>query len=284
MLTIVASMEHEVAGLRRNLNVLGAQAPGLVPPIDVQVIGIGKEESQKRVTSLLERRRTSWPPPIAGDRGPDGLLLVGFAGAVDTRLSTGALCLSTRYYRAAQAEGVLPIGGEADPSAGHPSFTGDFIEPDHRMWQQSTDAAGEAGVKASHLDSLTVDSLVSGAEEKVSLGQSCPVGLVNMEDYWVAATAAEAGVPFLSARVILDTANQTLPAYLPALAGSPLRPFLTSVFMPWRIPVLMQLGLQARLARTVITRFALSYIQHIRGLQEAAGSTPGPAANSARIS
>jgi len=151
------------------------------------------------------------------------------------------------------------------------------------MWQQSADAAGEAEVRVSHLDSLTVDSLVSGTEEKAALGQSYPVGLVNMEDYWVAAAAAEAGVPFLSARVILDTANQTLPAYLPGLAGSPLRPILTAVFMPWRIPELIQLGLQFRLARAVLTRFALSYIQYIRGLQEAVASTPGPAATSGRV-
>ena len=279
MLTIVASMEHEVAGLRRGLNALSAQAPGPLPPVDVQVIGIGKKESQKRVMALLERRR----PSMAGDLGPDGLLLVGFAGAVDTRLPTGALCLSTRYYRAAQAEEISPISGAGDASGGQPYFTGDFIEPDQRMWQQSVDAACEAGGRISHLDSLTVDCLVSGAQEKASLGQSYPVGLVNMEDYWVAAAAAEAGVPFLSARVILDTSNQTLPAYLAGLAGSPLRPTLTAVFMPWRIPALIQLGLQFHLARAVLTRFALSYIQYIRGLPEAVGSTPGPAATSVGV-
>ena len=283
MLTIVASMEHEVAGLRRELNALGAQAAGPTPPVDVQVIGIGKEESQPRVRSLLERRRPSRLHYMAGDRGPDGLLLLGFAGAVDSGLPTGALCLSTRYYRAAQAERVSPISGAAKQSAGHPYFTGDFIEPDQRMWQQSADAAGEAGVRVSHLDSLTVDSLVSGAEEKASLGQSYPVGLVNMEDYWVAAAAAEAGVPFLSARVILDTANQTLPAYLPGLAGSPLRPILTALSMPWRIPDLIQLGLQFRLARAVLTRFALSYIQYIRRLPEAVGCAQGPAATLGRV-
>ena len=143
MLTIVASMEHEVAGLRRKLNALGARAAGPVPPVDVQVIGMGKAESQNRVRSLLERQR----PLMAGDREPDGLLLVGFAGAVDSSLQTGALCLSARYYRAAQAERVSPISGAAGRSAGHPHFTGDFIEPDQRMWRQSVDAAREAGLE-----------------------------------------------------------------------------------------------------------------------------------------
>ena len=276
-----------MAGLRRNLNTLSVQASGPVPPVDVQVIGIGKEESQKRVMALLERRRpsrrSSRRSTTAEDRGPDGLLLVGFAGAIDATLPTGVLCLSTRYYRAAQAEGVSPISGAVDQSAGHPYFIGDFIEPDQRMWQQSADVAGEAGVKVSHLDSMTVDRMVSGAEEKESLGKSYPVGLVNMEDYWVAAAAAEAGVPFLSARVILDTANQTLPTYLPRLAGSPVRPILEAVFMPWRIPDLIKLGLQFRLAQAVLTRFALSYIQYIRGLPEAVGSAPGPAATLGRV-
>ena len=251
-------MEHEVAGLRRSLNALAAQAPIPMPCVDVQVIGIGKE-SQTRVRALLDGRRasrpSSRPSSVGGVQGPDQLLLVGFAGAVDTRLSTGTLCLSTRYHRPVQAEEVeevFEMRGAAEPTAANPYFTGDYIEPDRNMWRQAVDASGETGVRVSQLDSLTVDSLVSGAEEKASLGRSYPVGLVNMEDYWVAATAAEAGVPFLSARVILDTADQALPAYttgLAGLAGSPLRLMLSTLLMPWRIPVLMQLGLRASLAR-----------------------------------
>jgi hypothetical protein len=82
-----------------------------------------------------------------------------------------------------------------------------------------------------------------------------------MEDHAVASAAANAGVPFLSVRVVLDTAEQTLPGYLPGLSRKR-NVVLTEIMLkPWRIPTLMRLKSQMDLCQTVLTRFGMSYLE-----------------------
>ena len=70
-----------------------------------------------------------------------------------------------------------------------------------------------------YADSLTVSELVTAPRDKRAIQRRYPVGIVNMEDYWAASVAQEAGVPFISARAILDPVRQTLPGYLSGIAG-----------------------------------------------------------------
>ena len=101
MLTIIASMEHELAGLRRELgpgrspggagNLPGGK--GSLKP-ELLVVGVGGKRAGVKVRSLL----------APGQRPPVTLLMLGFAGAVDPALGTGDLVLASRYYRADPVE------------------------------------------------------------------------------------------------------------------------------------------------------------------------------------
>jgi purine-nucleoside phosphorylase len=167
--------------------------------------------------------------------------MLGFAGAVDPELKTGDLVLSSRYYVESPGE--------------------DYLPPDPEMRQNAIIAAANAGFPVHHLDSITVDGIISTPSAKAALGEQYPVGIVGMEDYWLALTAQAAGVSFVSVRAVLDTAQQHLPDYLPGLSQGRSLDMLRMVAMPWRVPPLFRLAYQARLAQQSLTRFAVSFVR-----------------------
>lgn len=262
MLTIVASMEQEVAGLRRELR---RRAPWDVgPPAqggwtgatpDVGVIGVGEARAVEAARLLLglSRHPHGRPLPL-----PKKLLMVGFTGGVDPTLPAGQLVLSSRYYLDAGAmskqgpTGILDAGGR-----------GNYLSPDPEMWRQAVEAAAEVGMPSADVDSVTVSRLVTSPQAKRALGQLYPVGVVNMEDYWVARTARKAGVPFLSARVVLDPADQALPGYLLGLSGSRARAILSTAALPWRVPAVLSLARRVPPAQRVLAKFALAFLERL---------------------
>jgi hypothetical protein len=82
-----------------------------------------------------------------------------------------------------------------------------------------------------------------------------------MEDYRVAEAAQKASVPFLAVRVVLDTANESLPGYLPGLAKSRYKVITNVLLMPWRIPTMLRLKRQLELGQMVLANFAVAYMK-----------------------
>ena len=269
-------MESEIVGIRREMSKLRAGPPAdreRSYTVDLHVVGVGRADSSKNIRSLIYRHaRTEHKDGGA----PKEVLLLGFAGALTPGLGTGDLVLASRYYREREGghapltpfySSTVPptvvkggVGGfgvqRSRASNGEP----DYLSPDGLMYDQSLEAASNAGLQVVRTDSLTVNSLVTTSTAKAELGRLCPAGTVNMEDYWVALAAGEAGVPFLSVRAVLDRANQSLPGYLAGLARSRSRALFGAAAMPWRISALLALGYQMRQAQKVLTRFALSYV------------------------
>ena len=227
MLAIIASMERELSGLRREIS-----PDRSVDSFDLKVVGVGISRRQSSLRELLRS---------ASGGQPRGVLMLGFAGAVDRKLKAGGLVLSSRYYLDAHNE--------------------KFLTPDPAMRQSAIIAAANAGLPVTHSDSLTVDAIVATPEAKAALAEKNPVGIVEMEDYWLAAEIQDAGVPFISARVVLDTAQQSLPGHLLGLSQGRTQDVLRTAAMPWRVPALLRLAYQARIARQALTRFALSFIR-----------------------
>ena len=240
MLTVIASMEQELAGLRdaQWSGQLDARAPVLGidrPPWDLQVVGIGKNAAVA-VQSLLARKLDG---SGRQNEPASGLLLLGFAGAVDPALGTGELVLSSRYCHEAEQK--------------------EYLRPDPEMWRHAIAAAGNMDRHVTQVESLTVDDVVATPQAKEVIAKRHSVSIVDMEDYWIASAARDAGVPFLSARVVLDRADQTLPSYLPGLARSRARAILSTTFMPWRIPVLARLARLLPEAQHTLAQFALNF-------------------------
>ena len=234
MLIVVASMEQELTGLRRELREI-ADATGINSQVEFQVLGVGPERAGAAMAALLENRRSKI----------DGVLLVGVAGGVDPELETGDLLLADRH---ALQNGASEGAGQA-------------IKPDADMLQSAQKAALELSVPIFNGGSLTVDHLVAEPHEREALRTEYQVYSVNMEDYRAAEAAQNAGVPFLSVRVVLDTASQRLPGYLPGLARSRYKVVTKILLMPWRIPTMLRLKRQLQLCQAVLTNFGVSYLK-----------------------
>ena len=232
MLYVVASMRPELDRLQRELQAQG-ESRAVEFPMEFHFVGIGPRQSGQTMAEAL----------VKGKRPPDGVLMLGVAGAVDPAMETGEIILAESYA----------LDADKDPAKA--------IRPDPEMMELAEAAAAEARMPVSHSSSLTVDHLITEGWERQQLRLEHGVGSVNMEDHAVAAAAENAGVPFLSVRVILDMAHQTLPGYLPGLSRSR-HAMLTDVLLqPWRIPTLLRLKSQMELCQSVITRFGMSYFQ-----------------------
>lgn len=232
MLYVVASMEPELAGLQREFE---AQESSRGPkvPVEFHFVGVGPRRAGAATTEILKKAR----------RRPEGVLMLGVAGAVNPGMQSGDLILADTYV----------MDGEGE--------TANDIAPDTGMLEAAEATAAELRMPVSRAGSLTVDHLVVEGSERQQLREKYDVGSVNMEDHAVALAVGKAGLPFLSVRVILDTAEQSLPGYLPGLSKKRNAAFTEIMLKPWRIPTLWKLKSQMDLCQSELTRFGLSYIE-----------------------
>ena len=227
-------MEQELIGLRNEIHDI-EDATGLHPPVDFRVIGVGPERSGSTLATILQRIESN----------VDWVLVLGVAGGVDPDLETGDLLLADRY---ALQNGAAQGAGRA-------------IRPDAEMLWSAQQAALNLSVPVFDGGSLTVDHLVAEPREREELRTQYQIRSVNMEDYRAAEAAQKTGVPFLSVRVVLDTASQSLPGYLPGLAKSPYKVITNVLLLPWRIPTMLGLKNQLHLCQDVLTNFGMSYLR-----------------------
>ena len=289
MLTIVAAMEQELAGVRRVLEREG------YPDVELRVTGIGRDGVEKGLREALPTPKQQ----RAGATPPDELLLLGFAGGVDPALAAGDLALAGRYCRLIPGPMVLTYDPDATGldrggtppelmerlragfalglvQPGYISLSSvgwvepviperyefKFLEPDPAMRERARESLQEAGLAAFETDSMTVERVVTRKSEKRELYRQFGVGTVNMEDYWVSRLAQTARVPFLSVRAVLDTGEQRLPSYLARLSNRPAGVAAwKAATHPWDAPTLVRLARQMRAARESLTRFAAAYME-----------------------
>ncbi len=282
MLTVIASMEQELAGLRRQLS--RGWKPGgssSLPDqkgflsLDLQVVGIGKQAALRLRSQLQPKLLQSNGQTGRHLHQPRGLLMLGFAGAVAPGLETGDIVLSSRYYRLRPDENhhFVPLRNEPQSSVVRDEVrpivvdswvaAKEFLAPAPQLWQCAVAAVRTMDKRVVFADSLTSNDLVTTPAAKQAIGRRYPASSVNMEDYWVASVAQDAGVPFVSARVILDPAHQALPGYLLRMAGSRTKALLSLVATPWRIPTLLGLARQVWIAQRVLTSFAMNFLTQV---------------------
>ena len=229
MLAIIAATEYELAGLRR------ARPPA--PDVELQAVGIGRRAAQSAVKQLLTRRDDN-------GRRIQILLLIGVAGGLDPARRTGDLCLPFRYLRETK-DGAT-----------------DFLEPDETMYRQAVAALNAAAMDWHGGDGLTVAQITAAPADKAAQFRQYQAATVNMEDYWIARTAARYAVPFLAARAVLDTAGQALPQYLLQIADAGPGQIAREIAgHPRRLPELARLATDAARARQTLTKFALAFLQ-----------------------
>ena len=190
------------------------------------------------VTGIGAERATARVERLLREQRPSLLLHVGFAGGLDPALKPGD---------------VLRIGRVISES-------GDRIELD------GTD--GRAVL-------LTADSVADSPAKKAELFRSHLASAVDMETYYVARLAQQAGVKMVALRAISDAAHTMLPAACVnwVTHEGESRPLAAVTYMltrPWHIPELVEVARGVRLACRRLTEESLRIVE-----QEAAGTSAG---------
>ena len=229
MLAILAPMDTELTGIRRHVG-----SPGWAH-VSLHLTGIGPTATVNSVSAIAAASSDAMRP--------EGIIMVGFCGATDPSLRTGDLHIA-RSFRRSDHPGEIPA--------------------DSNLHLALCDATRRRVYNVTHDKKVTTQpsatvSAVANAATKAGLWQSLGATSVNMEDYWAAQVAADAGIPFASVRVVLDTAEQTLPDYV-TTGGSTTMVAISSVIHPQRLLRLTQLARQIRVARRSLTRCVSNFV------------------------
>ncbi|MCS7275852.1 MAG: hypothetical protein NZ695_02380 [Dehalococcoidia bacterium] len=215
----------ELEGVR----ILSGQALG--SDVALCLTGMGSEAARQAARTVLRHL------------SPRAAICLGLAGgaADGVRVSDLVLARRTALY-----------GGRA------------WVESDPALLEMARQAADEGGLRRHEGVVVTVPRLLLLEEEKRTVGAEMGALAVEMESYHLGAAAAEAGVPFLSVRVVSDAVGHSL--RVPPALLDPRRPVA-----PWpvaralaRRPLLVPTGLfwlaNLRRATSALGRFAGSLL------------------------
>lgn len=148
------------------------------------VVGIGHEAAPS-LTSLLPKQR------------PALVLSLGFAGALQTGLQTGTLTLPATVVT---PDNTLPP-----------------LTYDAGLLGIARDALAANGLTFDEGPLLTVQRVLLTPDAKYAHGKASRASTVDMEGYWLAQAAAEAAIPMVAMRVVLDEVDQSLPPLVHAI-------------------------------------------------------------------
>ena len=223
-----------------------AGTPDFVTAMTTEKVGI--ERALRRQTLSTEPRvmkltvgvqsGAEWAASLEGRPVPSALVSMGFAGGLHEFCELGHVMLSQTLL------------AEHETEAFH-------SEP--QLLEMAAQACHQAGIPYHMGPSLTVLRPALTATDKESLGIETGALSCAMEDYWLAKEARQAGVPFLSARVVLDPVSQNLPESIGKLAFSQgLGMALRLLGQVWRLPLLVRLAFQGACARKCLGIFTIA--------------------------
>ncbi|MBM3945813.1 MAG: hypothetical protein FJ315_00215 [SAR202 cluster bacterium] len=240
MLAIIAAMEEEVGSFRRRgrwvrddslgMRAWRAAAAGERPKL-LAVTGVGRRAAEEGVERLLTVK------------GVDVVLSVGFAGGLAPGARRGDLTV---------AERVRPWPTRPDTNTAS----------DERLTALADSCCTHRRLPVSRGTWLTVESAVVTVEEKQRLARETGAVAAEMESYWLARAAAQAGVPFLGVRVVLDDARSEVPEMVMDWAGPASAVTIIGRLArnPLGLPALISLARDMALARRNLTRFLEAFV------------------------
>ena len=206
--------------------------------VTLRVIGVGKS----RVEAGIE---------IVTSAGPAAIVTVGFCGGADPILRTGDLHVAEVFLTADRSESIT-----ADPILAGMLWS--------RPNRGATSLVGGP--------SVTV-AAIAGPQVKSALRTATGAASVNMEDYWIAKAAAARGIPFISIRAVLDTAEDQLPACLGDAGKGMISVWRGVAAHPRSVPGLIRVARKARIARASLANC----------VSELLDTLPAPSGNVARF-
>jgi adenosylhomocysteine nucleosidase len=249
MIAIVAALNTELSALERKAGARQRSSRPW-PPVGEGTLagrrvliartGMGSARAQEATAVLIQHHN------------PETILSIGFAGSLVDGLRAGHLVIA-RHVCALH-----------EPLPKEPLAASNGLACDPALVELAVAAARQRRLAFSEGASLTVSQLIGQPEIKRRIGDSLPVEMVEMESYWVGRVAADQGIPFLVARVILDELGDRLPD-LPNTVdetgavdrGQALRQLLSR---PREVPALTRLAISARRASQRLAVFAEAYV------------------------
>ena len=253
VIAVVAALREEVAGILKSGSFSPLDAPGEAlayrggaagaPEAVVLLTGTGGSRAEAATTWLL------------GTYTPRVVLCLGFAGGTAEHMAAGDLVLAT--------EVTLLEGTPFEWAAGSGN---DPLSPDPAWLARARSTVEVRGIDFRRGRIVTLPMLARTSGLKRWIGETCHANAVDMESYLVGEKAAEAGVPFICVRAVLDTVDFDLPDVVSEMEGKPAGGRLLPVLgyglrHPDRLPGLARLARATARARRALTEFAVAFLQ-----------------------
>ena len=199
MLAIIAAFHQEVGdylkshrfSVAERHDYLRLYQSDMKPDVVVIEGGVGREKAEEATRLSIESYR------------PDYIVSAGFAGGARQGVKAGDLFLCDRLF---SLQGPAPFwqpGSANERSMEELDAADDLVD-------------GRDGAREDYSvgGCMSVPDLASGAQMKAWIGATFPVGIIDMESYWVSETAAAHGIRHMVVRSVLDPLEQTLPAFV----------------------------------------------------------------------
>lgn len=242
MLVFIAALRRELAEIERLLAApVRRQLEGAIftegrlegTPLALVQSGIGKERSIRATQAACARYR------------PALIVTTGYSGGASPAVKGGDLVVAAR----------LMAPDEAGDASSHPPIAADAALVDASLgWLE------EEFVRAHRGTIVSVPHAMPGPRQKAQFAAQFQAAAVDMESYWVAQAAGEAGTPALAVRAASDTSTDTLPDYERFLDPMGEVRMLSAAWYyathPWHIPATPGLAANARLGARNIAAFA----------------------------
>jgi adenosylhomocysteine nucleosidase len=262
MITAIAALENELAGIRRHMkmtdsfNVGGALVEdGRLSGQDCLLVrsGMGKQRAEQAVHYVLKRYQ------------PAAILSLGYCGALAATLRVGDLVvcspLTALLTMPSRLGPATPVGTLECDDALVQQALHVTLPPSRELPSQSR----QSQMQPVGCGCLTLPSVANDPRLKKWLTVNFTSAVVDMESFWIGTLAEQAGVPFLTVRSVSDSLTQSLPP-LDGLVDDfghvrmgPMSRYLLS--HPLGVSQLARLGLQAQRAQNSLTHFTVNFLK-----------------------
>ena len=223
----------------------GALHIGFVAALDVECACLRRAAARDASWLVLQSGPGSARAAAAATRAIEagaGLLVSwGLAGALAAAVAPGTVLLPRRVV----ADGAAPLAVDA-------------------TWRERLAALADE-FRVEHGDLLTVPAALESPAAKRAAAEATGAVAVDMESASVAATAAQAGVPFVALRVVVDALDDWLPSgaeqWIDERGHRRFAPALRAVVSVGQWRPLVTLARRYRVATRVLDRLAVALVE-----------------------
>ncbi|HEU5367717.1 MAG TPA: hypothetical protein VFU69_04615 [Ktedonobacterales bacterium] len=262
MITVVAALEGEMAGIRHQMKTTHSfhvgealMEEGWLAGQECLLVqcGMGRQRAERALQFVLQHYQ------------PTAVLSLGFCGALAAKLRAGDLVVCSQLL----ALLTMPSPLRPSPSIGMLNCDDNLVRQALQVDMPQTwgyvHALRGRCVRPVGGGCLTVPSAASHRQVKEWLSWNFTGAIVDMESFWLGTLAQEAGVPFLAVRSVSDPLGESLPpldGLVDAFGRTKMKAMSCYLLgHPITAGGLVRLGLHARRAQKSLTSFALSFLK-----------------------